>query len=228
MAKDVDYENDDKSKIYAFELIELFAGALSALNAHKPIPKEWLDKINKEIKPQKTGKPRDSKIQNRNKEIAKEFLNKKLEIYNGKSTEQMKAITFDLEKKHEVKNINRIYKENEVEATADIINERLNEDDAREHEKRVLAAKKYQEKIESGAGIFEILKDPEVTGEKISAVLDSQKEIQVSPPSPHLTDYEKARAWMSDGMNRGIRRNSDYRVFYDLPKDIKDVLSKKK
>lgn len=227
MAQDVDYENDDKSKIYAFELIELFAGALSALNAHKPIPKEWLDKINKEIKPQKTGKPRDSKTQNRNKKIAKEFLNKKLEIYKGKSTEQMKSITFDLEQKHKVKNINRIYKENYVEAAADIIQERINELDAIEHERRVLRAKKFQEKIERGADIFEILDDPEVTGEEILAALDSKKEIHVSPPSPHLTDYEKAKAWMSDGMNRGIRRNSDYRVFYNLPKDIKDVISEK-
>ncbi|OIN85488.1 MAG: hypothetical protein AUJ12_09265 [Alphaproteobacteria bacterium CG1_02_46_17] len=228
MASDVDYDNDHQSKIYAFELIELFAGALSALNAHKPIPKEWLDKILKEIKPQKTGKPRDSSIQNRNKEIAKEFLEKKIEIEGGKSSEQMKTVISDLEKKYNVKNINRIYAENEVEAKADILTDRLNKNDALEHEKRVLRAKKYQEKIESGADIFEISDDPEVTGEEILAAINSKKEIQVLPPSPHLTDYEKARAWMSDGMNRGICRNSDYRVFYDLPKDIKDVISKKK
>jgi hypothetical protein len=227
MANDIDYENDHKSKIYAYELIEMFAGALRSLNADQPVPKEWLDKLKKELRPQRTGKPRTSEVQARNRQIAKEFLERRIEVEHGDTIDQMKSIVGNIEDQYKVKNIPRIFADHKAGAVADILVDRLNQCDETEYQRKVARAKKFEESVKNGVSTQEMLNDPEISNTEIMAIMNGEKTIEVQPPALKLTDDERVRAWISDGMNRGIRRSEEYRVFYDVPEDIKAAIKGK-
>lgn len=231
MASDVDYENDHQSKIWAYELIEMFAGALKTLNGGKPAPKEWLDKLNKELSPQKTGKPRNPEITNRDKAMSRELLDKKIAIQRGDSNEQMKTVIPDLEKKYGVKNASRIYSEYKTEVISDVLTERLNKKDIEAHTKKVAKANAIKERMERGENIDDILLDPNIDIESFLTILNYPKNdtlLEIQPPKPRLTECEKVRAWISDGMNRHVKSSTDHGIYYDVPEEIIAAFNRKK
>ncbi len=213
----VDSKGDE---MIAYEIINLFAGAIRALNDGAiPIPKHWENYLISLLKPEGSRKPPSASVRRRKIALAKSVITKKIDAHNNIQRPFLKDATHAPDSKNLRREIVHVMGDAKLELIAENKQKRIDD----EHRICCEEISSIQQRINSGEDPWVIIR------EKFS-----DKTMQVLMPhlldgkpfkTPHkeivLSEKDKALRWMSDGMNLHIHPvHRDFAISLEHQEDI--------
>ena len=213
------------------ELVDLFAGAIQALNnGVLPMPTHWRGHLEEVLKFHQVGSHPDPEVERRRNEMATEMLEERIKLERTGKRPNLKGVTLDLATKYSSSNVHRDIKGREGVAAANIITRRLNEKDEKKDRERAARVEVIKKRQEAGENLDDILYNPATSSEDLGVIWNHQEHgtpLEGVSSKPRLTEYEKASAWISDGMNRHILAPDSYQTFVDPDPEVIAALKSK-
>lgn len=221
--------NSSGDDAYAYHLINLFAGAIKGLNGGcLPLPTHWRKYLEEMLKFHKVGAPPSGEKKQKNIQMAKAVLEKRLNPSNKRLSlkEEYQG------RRHDSTNIHRDIRPIMHEAVCIIWKEQEDEKRNQKYQERIELMRPIKERVAQGESLEDIRQDETITTDqylRIRQHLDHNTPLEGWPPEKYnISEKEKAIMWISDGMNRHIMPPDYEEVFSNPDMNIKKAAYPKK
>ncbi len=204
----------------AYELINLFAGAMRGLNDGAiPIPKHWENYLSSLICPEGSRKKPSALVRRKNVELAKSVITKKIDARSSKHRPLLKNAENAPDSKNIHRKISPVMGDAKLELLAENKRKRIDE----EHRICCEEIASIQDRINRGESGWDIFR--EKFSDKTTTAMYRHLIKNEPLVAPHkevvLSERDKAIRWMSDGMNLHIYPvHRDFAVSLEHPEDM--------